>query len=101
MSPKSQIHISSYFLAMMITICSAFVILTFYAPKFLVVWAEMGIELNLMQRLLVQSVNMAYWQVGRTHIRRTADVLEEHELRKVVEAMEILAAAFARKEPGS
>ncbi|MCP4607959.1 MAG: hypothetical protein GY845_04515 [Planctomycetes bacterium] len=59
MSPKSQIHISSYCLAIMITICSAFVILTFYVPKFLVVWAEMGIELNLMQRLVVQSVNLA------------------------------------------
>ena len=42
-----------------------------------------------------------YWQIGRTHIRKTADMLEEHELRKVVEAMEILTAAFARREPGS
>ena len=47
------------------------------------------------------SVFQQYWQVGRTHIRRTADVLEEHELRKVVEAMEILATAFARGQPGS
>jgi len=43
----------------MITICSAFVILIFYAPKSLVVWAEMGIELNLLQRLVVQSVDLA------------------------------------------
>ena len=47
------------------------------------------------------SVFQQYSQIGRTHIRRTADLLEEHELRKVVEAMEILAAAFAREEPGS
>ena len=47
------------------------------------------------------SVLQQYSQIGRTHIRRTADLLEEHELRKVVEAMEILVAAFAREEPGS
>jgi len=38
-----------------------------------------------------------YWSVGRTHIEETANLLEEHELEKVVEAMEIMAAVFARE----
>ena len=38
-----------------------------------------------------------HWQIGRSHIEQTAKLLKEHELRKVVEAMEILAAAFQRE----
>ena len=36
-------------------------------------------------------------QIGRSHAERMADMLEEHELEKIVEAMEILIAAFARE----
>ena len=40
-----------------------------------------------------------HWQIGRSHIEQTAKMLAEDELRKVVEALEIVAAAFAREGP--
>ena len=38
-----------------------------------------------------------HMQIGRSHVEQMADMLQEPELEKIVEAIEILMAAFARE----